>query len=164
MGTKPGAAPPTRPVPQVRPLDLHVLLEVWMPQAPQVALALPAPLLTSQPQEPAAQQIMGRLATPMLALAMQAPPLTPPRSAQLARVRALTKPGAAPPTRPVPQERPVDPHVLLEVWMSQVPQVALVLPAPPLTSQPQEPAVMLSRLLLRQLQLLLRQLQLLLRM
>merc|ERR1719267_356714 len=183
--TRPGAAPPTRPVPQERPLDPHVLLEVWMPRAPQFALALPAPQVTSQPQEPAAQQMPGRLAMPMLAVAMQAPSSTRPRSAQVARVRPLTKPGAvqqmpgrlampmlavamqvprgrpltrpgaAPPTRPVPQERPVGPHVLLEVWMPRAPQVALALPAPQVTSQPQEPAVMLSRLLLRRLQLLL---------
>merc|ERR1712224_913114 len=95
------------------------------------------------------------LAMPMLAVAMQAPPSTRPRSVQVARVRPLTRPGAAPPTRPVPQERPVGPHVLLEVWMPRAPQVALALPAPQVTSQPQEPAVMLSRLLLRRLQLLL---------
>merc|ERR1711907_124985 len=80
----------------------------------------------------AAPTMQGWFATPMLALAMQAPPSTPPRSAQLARVRPLTKPGAAPPTRPVPHESPLDPHVLLEVRMPQAPQVALALPALPL--------------------------------
>merc|ERR1711988_1179444 len=109
-----------------------------MPRAPQVALAMHAPQVTSQPQEPAAQQMPGRLAMPMLAVAMQAPPSTRPRSAQVARVRPLTRPGAA--RRPVPQERPLDPHVLLEVWMPRAPQVALAMHAPQVTSQPQEPA------------------------